>query len=368
MNEKYTCEICGMVFSKLKSLEGHKYNKHRFYNKGVDFIIEKNKPLKSWSLKDMGIDLVKNFYELHKNFNNFSLLLDRSFLHFYNLITSVRKFQTDDFNIFFTVFLSWKEKNPTQVNSKELCNIVFKNDEEAEMAYSKMKNKNPFTGHTGKFSPYSKNFCGYKGKTDEEIEHLRLKAAKHDNKGRNTNQVEYWIKKGFSEEEAKIKVSERQRTFTLEKCIEKYGEEEGTRRWQERQKKWLKNYKKQNFSNISQELFWSIYDKMKDLNLDIRFATINENKEKDTSGKNNEFLVKTKKSYVKPDFIVLNYKKVIEFDGDYWHGQARGNKHRDSVRDETLSEMGYQVLHVLERDFKSDPQKTINNCIEFLQS
>ena len=197
---------------------------------------------------------------------------------------------------------------------------MFKNDEEAEMAYSKMKNKNPFTGHTGKFSPYSKNFCGYKGKSSEEIEHLRLKAAKHDNKGRNTNQVEYWIKKGFSEDEAKIKVSERQRTFTLEKCIEKYGEEEGTKRWQERQKKWLKNYKKQNFSNISQELFWSIYDKMKDLNLDIRFATINENKEKDTSGKNNEFLVKTKKSYVKPDFIVLNYKKVIEFDGDYWHG------------------------------------------------
>ena len=30
--------------------------------------------------------------------------------------------------------------------------------------------------------------------------------------------------------------------------------------------------------------------------------------------------------------------------------------------------MGYQVLHVLERDFKSDPQKTINKCIEFLQS
>lgn len=368
MNEKYTCEICGMIFSKSKSLENHKYNRHRFYNKGVDFIIEKNKPLKSWLLKDLSISLVEEFYKLHKDFNNFSILLDRPFLHFYSLILSVRDFQTDDFNTFFTDFLSWKEKNPTQVNSKDLCNIVFKIEEEVEMAYSKMKNKNPFTGHTGKFSPYSKNFCGYKGKSNEEIEDLRIKAAKHGNKGRNTNQVEYWLKKGFSEEEAKTKVSERQRTFTLEKCIEKYGKEEGTRRWQERQKKWLKNYKKQNFSKISQELFWSIYNKLKDYNLDIRFATINENKEKDTSGKNNEFLVKTKNSFVKPDFIVLNYKKVIEFDGDYWHGQARGNKHRDRERDETLSEMGYQVLHVLERDFKSDPQETINKCIDFLQS
>ena len=56
MNEKYTCEICGIVFSKLKSLETHKYNKHRFYNKGVDFIIEKNKPLKSWLLKNIDTD------------------------------------------------------------------------------------------------------------------------------------------------------------------------------------------------------------------------------------------------------------------------------------------------------------------------
>ena len=368
MNEIFTCEICGMIFSKPKSLETHKYNKHRFYNKGVDFIIEKNKPLKSWLLKDISINLVEEFYKLHKDFNNFSLLLDRQFLHFYNLILSVRDFQRDDFNTFFTDFLPWKEKNPTQVNSKNLCNIAFKSEQEAEIAYSEMKNKNPFTGHAGNFSPFSKNFCGYKGKSNEEIKDLRIKATKHGTKGRNTNQVEYWLKKGFSEEEAKIKVSERQRTFTLEKCIKKYGEEEGTKRWQERQKKWLKNYKKQNFSNISQELFWSIYDKIKDLNLDIKFATINENKRKDTSGKNNEYLLKTKKSYIKPDFVILDNKKIIEFDGDYWHGNARGNKHRDNERDETLSEMGYQVLHILERDFKSDPQKTINNCIEFLQS
>ena len=41
-------------------------------------------------------------------------------------------------------------------------------------------------------------------------------------------QLDYWIeKKGYNEEEAKIKLSERQSTFSLEKCISKYGEEEG---------------------------------------------------------------------------------------------------------------------------------------------
>lgn len=52
-------------------------------------------------------------------------------------------------------------------------------------------------------------------------------------------QIGYWTNKGYSEDEAKLKISERQRTFTLEKCIEKYGEEEGKNRWKERQNKWI---------------------------------------------------------------------------------------------------------------------------------
>lgn len=367
MENTCTCKICGLSFNKLKSLENHKYNKHRFYNKGVDYVIMKNKPLKSWLLKDVATIIVKQFYKLHKEFNNFSLLLDRQFLHFHNLITSVRDFHNDDFNTFFSKFLEWKEKNPKLVNSKELCYLVFQNENEAEIAYSRMKEKNPFTGHTGEYSPFSKNFCGYKGMADEDIEKLRINATKHDVKGRNTNQVEYWIKKGFSEEEAKIKVRERQRTFTIEKCIEKYGKEQGTKRWQERQEKWLRNYKKQNFSNVSQNLFWTIYNKIKNLNLDIRFATIDENKEKDTSGKNNEYLIKTKKSFVKPDFVILDSKKVIEFDGDYWHGKGRGNKLRDKERDKSLQEMGFQVLHILEKDFKINPEKIINECLNFIK-
>ncbi len=62
---------------------------------------------------------------------------------------------------------------------------------------------------------------------------------------RQTNQLGYWLKLGYSEEEAKQKVYERQQTFSLKKCIEKYGEKEGKERFEERQKKWqasLKNH------------------------------------------------------------------------------------------------------------------------------
>lgn len=51
-------------------------------------------------------------------------------------------------------------------------------------------------------------------------------------------QLKYWLKKGFSEEEAKSAVKERQQTFTLEKCIQRHGKEEGTKKWKERQEKW----------------------------------------------------------------------------------------------------------------------------------
>lgn len=49
---------------------------------------------------------------------------------------------------------------------------------------------------------------------------------------------EYWIKRGYTEKEAIEKVKERQATFTLEKCIKKYGEEKGRKKWEDRQKRW----------------------------------------------------------------------------------------------------------------------------------
>jgi hypothetical protein len=54
---------------------------------------------------------------------------------------------------------------------------------------------------------------------------------------------EYWMKKGFSEEEAISNLSKRQRTFSKDICIEKYGHDKGLKIFNDRQKKWVKSLK-----------------------------------------------------------------------------------------------------------------------------
>lgn len=52
--------------------------------------------------------------------------------------------------------------------------------------------------------------------------------------------INYWTNKGFTEEEAIKIISKSQKTFSLEKCIEKYGSKKGKEVWQTRQDKWQK--------------------------------------------------------------------------------------------------------------------------------
>ena len=220
--------------------------------------------------------------------------------------------------------------------------------------------KNPAYQHGGKYSPYSEKFI--KGK-DKNI-HKKCQETKIKN-NTDPTKLSYYASKGMSEEEAKIALSKRQTTFSLEKCIEKYGLEAGTKRWQNRQKKWLKNNKKSNFSKISQCLFWKIFSQ---LTVKQRsrcfFATLDENKNRDDSGKNFEKVIET----FRVDFILD--QKIIEFDGDYGHSDAwlakNNNLTRDNIRQEKLEKLGYQVLRIREHKYKDNPQETINECICFL--
>lgn len=93
---------------------------------------------------------------------------------------------------------------------------------------------NPWTNHGGKYSPWKKGSYTY----SEE-------AVKKANKNRSYNtQLEYYIDKGLDHNEALVALKERQVTFSLNKCIEKYGKEDGIRIWKERQEKWQRTLKK----------------------------------------------------------------------------------------------------------------------------
>lgn len=228
--------------------------------------------------------------------------------------------------------------------------------------------------------PIRKEYWMTKGHNEAEAEKLAAETKKTNNqrgseksqllsndirRSHSSTSMDYWILRGHSPEEANALVSKRQATFSLETCIAKYGPEEGLNRWKERQKKWHKSFKKQNYSKISQELFWMIVDKLPSTE-GIYFAQLNKEKAIDDSGCNHELRL-TLDSTIMPDFIDTNTKRVIEFDGAYWHGSVgRGNKQRDKDRDDMYKKYGYTVKRVAEQAFKSNKETVVNECLTFL--
>ena len=238
---------------------------------------------------------------------------------------------------------------------------------------------------SGRSSPFSMNYHGYDGLIDEEkreriADLAKNIAEKREKNGNSTTSKEYYIKRGYSEEEAIRKLKERQRTFTLEKCIEKYGEDEGKRVFEERQKKWQNTLNSKpieelcriynakmcdgrGYSKVSQELFKAIMSRIGNRYKEVFYATSNPDSEFseymvcDKDGTHRYFL----------DFYVKDNNKVIEFDGDYWHGPKRGNKKRDMMREEALKRLGYEnIFHVKERDYRNNPEKVISDCVAFI--
>jgi len=65
------------------------------------------------------------------------------------------------------------------------------------------------------------------------------------------NQIGYWVKLGYSESEAKDLISGIQSTFSLNKCIEKYGFDDGTSIWSERQTRWQETMKSKTSEEIA---------------------------------------------------------------------------------------------------------------------
>lgn len=237
----------------------------------------------------------------------------------------------------------------------------------SQKAIDDMKgDKNPAYHHGGKYSAHSKRFTKYTGlselETSDAISRVKIKGVNTKLKNNNDRtKIEYYTSRGMSIEEANIALSDRQRTFSLEICINKHGTDKGREVWTERQLKWSKSYKKQNFSKISQLLFDDVVELYDSPN--IHFAT----KDK-LDDRNQEYRLKLRDgSLVLPDFICLDTKRIIEFDGDYWHSERVANPSKERNRDERIIDSGYSILHIKECDFKKHKQRVIDECITFLK-
>lgn len=112
--------------------------------------------------------------------------------------------------------------------------------------------------------PIKKEYWIKKGYSELESAQLAEK-TKYDNlaksqttkkdikrKAYNRLTKEYWLLRGYSEEEYNKIISEKQKTFSLELCIEKYGEEKGKKIWKNRQDKWQKTLKNKPLEEIKE--------------------------------------------------------------------------------------------------------------------
>ncbi|NJO62835.1 MAG: DUF559 domain-containing protein [Richelia sp. RM2_1_2] len=221
---------------------------------------------------------------------------------------------------------------------------------------------NPAYNHGGKFSSWSSKSQYH---TTEQIDKSKQKAKKN-RVGKTPNYFEYWLNNCNGDvDKAKLKYAEHQ-SNGLTKMIKLYGEVEGLQRWKDRQERWLKNFPRLNYSKISQELFWNIVNTFNKSS--FVFATRLEDGSKSNDLVNRECRLVLDTKVIMPDFIDLETKRIIEFDGEYWHGKFnKANPERERKREEILVKNGYKVMRVFEPFYIKDKQKVIQQCINFLK-
>ena len=283
--------------------------------------------------------------------------------------------------------------------------------------------KNPAYQHGGRLSPFSKKFIKYKNLNDDEknikINECISKVSTSLKENQNMpSQIGYWLKRGYTYDEGKKQVSKSQTTFSLDKCIEKYGDIEGLKRWERRQLKWqntlkskpqeeidrinkstavteetfIKKYGEEKgkrlykkyidyivnnlinntscFSKISQELFNSIFKRLDD-NLKKECFFAKHNKEVHIKDENNN-----KRYYL--DFVIKNV--CIEFNGSYWHADKRFYNENSLIKEQKASDIWeqdniknnfirkkYKLLIVWEHDYIYNKKQIINDCVKFIK-
>ena len=193
------------------------------------------------------------------------------------------------------------------------------------------------------------------------------------------NQKKYWIKKGMTEEEAINKISGLQRTFSLEICVEKYGEEEGRKKWKDRQENW-KSKVFNEFTNIARGTSKMssdfICDLVERINFEGTFLYDREEKFINCPQRNRSF---------KYDFTYSEGRKIIEVNGDFWHcnpeifkddsqihkitnKSVKDIREMDSYKIKLAEKHGYSVLSVWESDIRKERENSLNRCLEFLKN
>lgn len=229
-------------------------------------------------------------------------------------------------------------------------------------------------------SPYCLEFYKkkYPNNNDEENTLLLKNFIKNMDRNPNTK-IEYWLKLGYDESESVKLLKDRQRTFSKDICISKYGEVEGVNIFNERNNKWhntliSNNNLKGGYSSISQKLFNDIKNNMD--HDSYMYAT-----------NNGEFKLNKQGGGIWLfDFLDIKNKKIIEYNGDIYHANPSMYKHDDKPHpflkdicakdiwnkdNEKMLEaksQGYDVLYIWDSEYKNNPEYILKKCLDFLKN
>jgi hypothetical protein len=220
-------------------------------------------------------------------------------------------------------------------------------------------------------SPFSKKFSKYKNEEDRKkfIESVDYGSIVK------SSDLEWWIDRCNGDvKQAKELYKDRQTTFTLGKCIEKHGQNEGTKIYNDRQKKWLTNlhlHFEKYGDGRSPQSKWAneIKEALRVYGFEIPVLE-KWIKEKGQNGK----------AY---SYDITIGSKIIELHGDYWHmnpnmyesGDMNKSKgmpaheiwEYDKNKIKLAESHGYKGLTIWESDYHKNPTKTIQKCIQFLK-
>lgn len=169
--------------------------------------------------------------------------------------------------------------------------------------------------------------------------------------------------------------------YTISWFIKKYGEIEGLQKYRDRAKKvsetsYFKIYNrlknKNNYSKMSQKLFWIVYNSIPELKKEkIYFSELN-----------HEFSCGIPRCCF--DFVSTDRNKIIEFNGDKFHANPKKYKENDTpnpylklsakdiwdldkIKLDKAVSVGYQVLIIWEEEYRNNINEVLKKCIDFLK-
>lgn len=280
---------------------------------------------------------------------------------------------------------------------REEAELIFEKENKRQLkerikTQKKLRKKDPLWDK--KRSRNCKEFWIEKGHSEEEAVNIskevmneihkktshKLKSNPKKYAYKYPTKVEYYLKKGYTESEAKKQISKIQNRFSKEICIQKYGDKRGIEIWLKRQVKWQNTLNKNGnmksgYSKISQELFNKILNNYSSDISNVFFHN-----------KNNEYLIKSEKSIYLYDFTDIKKMKMIEYNGDQYHAnpsiyESNDMPHpyhktkkftaseiwkRDKEKKSAANKLGFDVLTIWDSEYRKYPEETLKKCLSFL--